>query len=95
VLRKCRQSDVDAVLAYRSRPDVAAHLSAGVWSRAKTERELAAYETAAFERAGDEDNSSSRALCERIGMRLQSASVSTDGRDIRECTYVLDRSREP
>ena len=45
---------MDAVLAYRSRSDVALYLSAGVWTRAKAEKELATYEDAAFSEAGDE-----------------------------------------
>ena len=53
-LRRCRRADVDAVLAYRSRSDVALHLSAGVWTREKAEKELATYEDAAFSEAGDE-----------------------------------------
>ena len=160
-LRRCSRSDVDAVLAYRSRPDVARHLSSGVWSREKAEAELPLYEDADFSRAGDElvllvetlgsrtvigevglvwldrqpttaevgyvfdprsgghgfateavaavigaafdtfgfttvtastdeKNLSSRALCERLGMRLASLQHSEDGRDVRECTYTID-----
>lgn len=161
-LRSCRRSDVDAVLAYRSRADVAAHLSADVWTREKTESELSAYEDAAFNQPGDELvllaetqdatkvvgevglvwlrdrldaaevgyvfhpdfgsqgfaseavaalvqaafdsfnfalviaktdewNLASRALCERIGMTLESTFISADGRAVRECIYTAGR----
>jgi RimJ/RimL family protein N-acetyltransferase len=53
-LRRCRPSDVDGVLAYRGRDDVARHLSAGVWTRAKALDELQVYELAPFARQGDE-----------------------------------------
>ncbi|ONI65240.1 GNAT family N-acetyltransferase [Leifsonia sp. ALI-44-B] len=53
-LRRCLPSDVDAVLAYRSREDVAEHLSAGVWSREKTLTELETYASAPFAAPGDE-----------------------------------------
>ncbi|RUR01209.1 GNAT family N-acetyltransferase [Labedella endophytica] len=53
-LRRCRPADADAVFAYRSRADVAAHLSAGAWTREHTVRELAAYESAPFDGPGDE-----------------------------------------
>ena len=160
-LRRCSRSDVDAVLAYRSRPDVARHLRSGAWSREKAEAELALYEDARFSQAGDElvllveapgsrtvlgevglvwldrqptaaevgyvfdprsgghgfateavaavigaafdtfgfttviastdeENLSSRALCERLGMRLASLQHSEDGRDVRECVYTID-----
>lgn len=161
-LRRCRSSDVAAVMAYRGRPDVARHLSAGVWTAAKAESELRAYEQAPFTGPGDElvllaetrdtadvvgevglvwvredprtaeigyvfnpefggrglateavsglvqaaftsfdfdrvvattdeDNTTSRALCERLGMQLLSTSISSDGRHVSECTYVIAR----
>jgi RimJ/RimL family protein N-acetyltransferase len=160
LLRRPRPDDVDAVFAYRSRPDVARHLSAGTWSREKTERELAAYAAAAFGAPGQElvllaetrdtgaiigevglvwldearaaeigyvfspdaggrglateavrglltaafdlwaldrvvaqtdaTNRASRALCERLGMRLVSTQPSDDGRGVDECTYVAE-----
>lgn len=163
-LRRCRRSDVDAVLAYRSRPDVARHLRAGVWTHEKAEHELATYEDAAFDQPGDElvllvethdtlkvigevglvwledtpqtaevgyvfdpesggqgfateavaalveaafdaydfnlviaktdeANGPSRALCERIGMKLLSTSESSDGRAVMECVYAITRSQ--
>ena len=159
-LRRCRPSDVDAVLAYRSRADVAAYLSAGTWSREHTERELLTYANARFREPGDElvllaetretskitgevgllwratspsvaevgyvfnpdfggqglateavsatvhwalveqgfsfimaitdaDNAASRALCKRIGMSMVATTVSTDGRNVAECTYAV------
>lgn len=159
-LRRCRADDVDAVFAYRSRVDVAAHLRAGTWTREHTERELAIYAAASFDEAGhelvllaetrdasavagevglvwraapipiaevgyvfnpdlggrglateaveattgwalserafsyviavtDAANTASRALCERIGMTLVRTSLSTDGRDVVECTYAI------
>ena len=42
-LLRCRRADVDVVLAYRARPDIALHLRLGVWTREKVETELAAY----------------------------------------------------
>jgi len=39
----------------------------------------------------DEANLASRALCGRLGMQLSATTVSTDGRNVPECTYVLDR----
>ena len=163
-LRRCRRSDVVAVLTYRSRPDVAHHLSAGVWTYEKAEHELATYEDAAFDQPGDElvllvetqdttkvvgevglvwlddppqtaevgyvfdpesggqgfateavaalvhaafdafdfnlvvaktdeANAPSRALCERIGMKLLSTSESSDGRAVMECVYAVNRSQ--
>jgi RimJ/RimL family protein N-acetyltransferase len=160
-LRRCRLADVDAVLAYRSRRDVATHLSSGVWSRDKAEHELAAYADAPFSAPGDElvllvetleparvigevglvwrdgnpktaevgyvfhphsggqgfateavgalidaafdtfgfvavvartdeSNLASRALCERVGMRLLSISDAADARGARECLYSRD-----
>jgi len=160
-LRHCRRADVDAVLAYRSRPDVARHLSAGVWTREKTKLNLAAYEDALFSGVGDElvllvetlagakvigevglvwldsetmtaevgyvfnpesggygfateavaaviriafdslgfstmvattdeDNLPSRALCERLGMRLTVVKPAEDRRDVQECVYTVD-----
>jgi hypothetical protein len=53
-VRRCRRADVTAVLAYRSRPEVARHLSAGVWTGEKAERELATYEDSAFSGVGHE-----------------------------------------
>jgi len=53
-LRRPRAADVDAVHAYRSRPDVARHLSAGTWTREKTAAELAEYAASGFARPGDE-----------------------------------------
>jgi RimJ/RimL family protein N-acetyltransferase len=41
----------------------------------------------------DAANRDSRRLCERIGMHLAATSVSTDGRHVDECTYVLSRDR--
>jgi RimJ/RimL family protein N-acetyltransferase len=149
-------------MSYRGRPDVARHLSAGVWTTARAESELRAYEQATFTAPGDElvllaetrdtaavvgevglvwvseeprtaeigyvfnpefggrglateavsglvhaaftsfdfdrvvattdeDNATSRALCERLGMQLLSTSISSDGRHISECTYVIAR----
>lgn len=166
LLRRCRPSDVDAVLAYRSRADVAAYLSAGVWSREHTERELMTYANASFREPGDElvllaetretsriagevgllwratspsvaevgyvfnpdfggqglateavsatvhwalvernfsfviavtdtDNAASRALCERIGMSVIATTVSTDGRNVAECTYAVGSGSAP
>ena len=162
-LRRCHPSDVDAVLAYRGRSDVAKYLSAGVWTRAKTIRELGTYETTVFDGPGDElvllaeindsrrvagevglvwrddipdtaeigyvfnpdfggrglateaitalvqvafdqfgfrhvmavtdeANRASRALCERVGMRLLSTSIGNDHRRVPECTYEITRS---
>lgn len=54
LLRRPQLSDVDAVLDYRSRPDVARYLSAGTWTREKAEQELALYAAADFAAAGDE-----------------------------------------
>ncbi|MDA3805063.1 GNAT family N-acetyltransferase [Clavibacter sp. CT19] len=53
-LRRPRAADVDAVHAYRSRPDVARHLGAGTWTREKTAAELALYAASAFSRPDDE-----------------------------------------
>lgn len=53
-LRRPRAADVGAVHAYRSRPDVARHLSAGTWTREKTATELAEHAAAGFARPGDE-----------------------------------------
>jgi RimJ/RimL family protein N-acetyltransferase len=151
-------------MAYRGRPDVARHLSAGVWTAERAESELRSYEHATFTGPGDElvllaetrdtvavvgkvglvwrnedprtaevgyvfnpafggrglateavsglvqaaftkfdfdhvvattdeDNASSRALCERLGMRLLSTSISTDDRQVSECTYIIGRER--
>jgi RimJ/RimL family protein N-acetyltransferase len=151
-------------MTYRSRPDVAHHLSAGVWTYEKAEHELATYEDAAFDQPGDElvllvetqdttkvvgevglvwlddppqtaqvgyvfdpesggqgfateavaalvhaafdgfdfnlvvaktdeANAPSRALCERIGMKLLSTSESSDGRAVMECVYGVNRSQ--
>jgi RimJ/RimL family protein N-acetyltransferase len=54
LLRRPQADDVDAVHAYRSRPDVARHLAAGTWTREKTASELAEYAAAGFARPGDE-----------------------------------------
>jgi RimJ/RimL family protein N-acetyltransferase len=37
----------------------------------------------------DEDNLPSRALCERLGMRLTAMKPSEDGRDVDECVFTL------
>lgn len=41
----------------------------------------------------DEANGPSRALCERIGMKLLSTSESSDGRAVMECVYAITRSQ--
>ncbi|MEX5310388.1 GNAT family N-acetyltransferase, partial [Kocuria sp. CPCC 205297] len=53
-MRRPREADVDAVLAYRSRPDVAQYLSAGTWTREHTASELSLYAAARFDGPGDE-----------------------------------------
>ena len=53
-MRWPREADVDAVLAYRSRPDVAQYLSAGTWTREHTVSELSLYAAARFDGPGDE-----------------------------------------
>ncbi|MBK0422193.1 GNAT family N-acetyltransferase [Leucobacter sp. CSA2] len=53
-LRRPRESDVAAVFAYRSRPDVARHLSAGTWTLEHTSSELSLYARAQFCGPGDE-----------------------------------------
>lgn len=40
----------------------------------------------------DADNRASRLLCERVGMTLASRSLSTDGRDVEEVTYIKSRA---
>jgi len=40
----------------------------------------------------DEDTTSSRALCERLGVQLLSTLISTDDRQVSECTYIIHRS---
>lgn len=163
-LRRCRHSDVDAVLAYRSRLTSRRHRRANGWTPEKAEHELATYEDAAFDQPGDElvllvethdtmkvigevglvwledapqtvevgyvfdpesggqgfateavaalvqatfdaydfnlviaktdeANARSRALCERIGMKLFSTSESSDGRAVMECVYGVTRSQ--
>jgi|GEM_PF-1367203 len=41
----------------------------------------------------DADNRASRLLCERVGMTLASRSLSTDGRDVEEVTYIKSRAQ--
>lgn len=53
-MRRPREADVDAILAYRSRPDVARYLRAGTWTREHTASELSLYASAHFEGPGDE-----------------------------------------
>ena len=53
-MRRPREADVDAVFAYRSRPDVAQYLSAGTWTREHTASELSMYAAARFDGPGDE-----------------------------------------
>lgn len=161
-LRLPRAEDVEDVLSYRSRPDVARYLRGGIWTRQKTRREIASYSSVDFMGSGDElvlfvelrspavvvgevglvrgkdpreaelgfvfnpdfgsqgyateavgvvlaeaprrweidrviavadeANSASRALCERIGMHLESIAASQDGRRVSECTYSLGLS---
>lgn len=162
LLRRPRPADVDAVYTYRSRADVARHLSAGTWTRQETDDELDIYANAQLKGPGDElvllaelratqevvgevgltwtdadnaaeigyvfnpaymglglaseavsgvlsaalgawgftrvsartdaDNRASRLLCERVGMTLASRSLSTDGRDVEEVTYIKSRA---
>ncbi|WP_423446899.1 GNAT family N-acetyltransferase [Kocuria sp. KSNUG] len=54
LLRRPRPADVDAVFAYRSRADVARYLSAGTWTRQKTDEELDTYAGAQLNGPGDE-----------------------------------------
>jgi RimJ/RimL family protein N-acetyltransferase len=80
-LRRPRPDDVDAVHAYRSRPDVARHLSGGTWTREHTVSELALYAAADFSGPGDE-----LVLLVEV---LVATAPSTDGRGVEECTYAV------
>ena len=160
-MRPPRAADVDGVFAYRSRSDVARYLSAGIWTREHTVRELSSYVTSHFQGPGDElvliveiiktnevigevglvwlqkdsaeigyvfnpdfggqgfateavgavlaaalhdwgfarviaktdtANTSSRALCERLGMTLIGESMSADGRCVAESVYAARKS---
>ena len=161
-LRRCRVGDVDAVMEYRSRPDVGHHLRSGVWTRERCQQELETYAGATFSAVGgelvllaeqrhsagvigevglvwltsspktgeigyvfnpifggqglateavrgvvalafdtygfdllvattDQANLASRALCERLGMQLSATTISTDERNVLECSYTRGR----
>ena len=81
-------ADDTAEIGYVFNP---AHTGKGLASEAVSGVLSAALGTWGFNQVGartDADNRASRLLCERVGMTLATRSLSTDGRDVEEVTYI-------